>query len=46
MVKRFDRFGAKRSEIEVKCFGGADMFSRETKKSGLVSAGSSADSRR
>ncbi len=39
MVKIFDRFGVKRSELEVKCFGGADMFSRPIEKSGLLSVG-------
>jgi len=39
MVKLFDKHGVKRSEIEVKCFGGADMFSREIKVPGLVSVG-------
>jgi len=39
MVKIFDRFGVKRSEIEVKCFGGADMFSRPIEKPGLLSVG-------
>ena len=39
MVKIFERFGVKRSEIEVKCFGGADMFSRPIEKSGLLSVG-------
>ena len=39
MVKLFDKYGVKRSEIEVKCFGGADMFSREIKVPGLVSVG-------
>lgn len=39
MVKLFDRHGAKRSELEVKCFGGADMFSREIKRPGIVTVG-------
>jgi chemotaxis protein CheD len=39
MLKTFDRFGVKRSEIEVKCFGGADMFSRPIEKPGLLSVG-------
>jgi chemotaxis protein CheD len=39
MVKLFDRHGIKRSEIEVKCFGGADMFSGNNRKSGTDSMG-------
>lgn len=39
MIGLFDRAGAKRSEIEVKCFGGADMFSRTIEKPGLASVG-------
>ena len=39
MVKIFDRSGVKRSEIEVKCFGGADMFSRPIEKPGILSVG-------
>jgi len=39
MVKSFDRLGVKRSELEVKCFGGADMFSRPIEKSGILSVG-------
>lgn len=39
MVKLFDRAGVERSEIVVKCFGGADMFSRKIEKPGLVSVG-------
>ena len=29
MLRLFDKTGAKRSEIEVMCFGGADLFSRK-----------------
>ncbi|HXY54321.1 MAG TPA: chemotaxis protein CheD [Nitrospirota bacterium] len=32
MVKQFEGLGAKRSEIEVKCFGGAELFSRNNDK--------------
>lgn len=39
LMKIFDRFGAARSEIEAKCFGGADMFSRPIEKPGLFSVG-------
>ncbi len=39
MIRLFDRAGARRSEIEVKCFGGADMFSRKIEKPGVVSVG-------
>jgi chemotaxis receptor (MCP) glutamine deamidase CheD len=35
----FDKAGVKRSDIEVKCFGGADMFPRAIEKSGLISVG-------
>jgi chemotaxis protein CheD len=39
MVKLFDRYGIKRSEIEVKCFGGADMFSRQSNREGAELVG-------
>ena len=39
MGELFDRHGAKRSEIEVKVFGGADMFSRQITTRGTVSVG-------
>lgn len=39
MVKLFDKAGANRSDIEVKCFGGSDMFSRLIEKPGIVSVG-------
>jgi chemotaxis protein CheD len=39
MVKIFDQNRVKRSEIEVKCFGGADMFSRSSDRSSIVTIG-------
>jgi len=39
MGELFDRHGAKRSELEVKVFGGADMFSRQIAIPGIVSVG-------
>jgi len=39
MTGIFDKAGVKRSDIEVKCFGGADMFPRAIEKSGLISVG-------
>ena len=39
MARLFDHYGVKRGEIEVKCFGGADMFSRQTNKSRTESVG-------
>jgi len=39
MVAIFDQHNIPRKEIEVKCFGGADMFTRKSTKSGLVSVG-------
>jgi chemotaxis protein CheD len=39
MVKLFDRRNVKRSEIEVKCFGAADMFLRKNKTCGIESVG-------
>ncbi|HEY6010651.1 MAG TPA: chemotaxis protein CheD [Nitrospirota bacterium] len=39
MVKMFDKLKIKRRDIEVKVFGGSDMFSREIKIPGLVSIG-------
>ena len=39
MGKLFDRHGVKRSELEVKVFGGADMFSRQIRIPGIVSVG-------
>jgi chemotaxis protein CheD len=39
MARIFGRFGARRDEIEVKCFGGADMFSRPIETARTVSIG-------
>lgn len=39
MVELFDRHRVKRNEIEVKIFGGADMFSRQITIPGVVSVG-------
>ena len=39
MVRLFDRRNVKRSEIEVKCFGAADMFLRKNKTCGIESVG-------
>ncbi len=39
MVQLFDKHKVKRSEIEVKCFGGADMFMRPLERQGIVSIG-------
>jgi chemotaxis protein CheD len=39
MVQLFDRHKVKRSDIEVKCFGGADMFNRPIERPGIVSIG-------
>ncbi len=39
MVQLFDRHKVKRNEIEVKCFGGADMFARPIERPGIVSIG-------
>jgi chemotaxis protein CheD len=39
MVQLFDRHGVKRSDIEVKCFGGADMFIRPIERPGTASIG-------
>ncbi len=39
MIRMFDKAGAKRSETDVKYFGGADMFSRKIEKPGIVSVG-------
>lgn len=39
MVRYFDRHKVRRSEIEVKYFGGADMFSRQTERPGALSIG-------
>jgi chemotaxis protein CheD len=39
MLKTFDRLGVERNELEAKCFGGADLFSRPIEKPGLLSVG-------
>jgi chemotaxis protein CheD len=39
MLRLFDKAGVKRHEIEVMCFGGADMFSRKIERPGLASVG-------
>lgn len=39
MVRIFDRYKVRREEIEVKCFGGADMFARQIERPGAVSVG-------
>ncbi len=39
MAKLFDRLGCRRSEIDVKCFGGADIFPRPVEMPGLLSVG-------
>jgi chemotaxis protein CheD len=39
MLKRFDVRHIKRSEIEIKCFGGADMFSVRQETANIVSVG-------
>jgi chemotaxis protein CheD len=39
MVRVFDKYGVPRSEIEVKCFGGADMFIRKSEKTDFFTVG-------
>jgi chemotaxis protein CheD len=39
MAKLFDRHGIVRRELEVKCFGGADMFTRDVNRRETVSVG-------
>jgi chemotaxis protein CheD len=39
MVRFFDRYKVQHNEIEVKCFGGADMFTRQIERPGVVSIG-------
>jgi chemotaxis protein CheD len=39
MLKRFDVHDIKRGEIQIKCFGGADMFSVRPEMAGIVSVG-------
>ena len=39
MLRLFEKAGSRRREIEVKCFGGADMFTRTIENNGVVSVG-------
>ena len=39
MVRIFDQHKVRRGEIEVKCFGGSDMFARQIERPGLISVG-------
>lgn len=39
MLEKFDRLKMKRAEIDVKIFGGADMFERKRKTTDLMSVG-------
>lgn len=39
MLRLFEKAGSHRRDVEVKCFGGADMFSRKIVKKGIVSVG-------
>lgn len=39
MLKRFDVCDIKRREIEIKCFGGADMFGVQQENANIVSVG-------
>jgi chemotaxis protein CheD len=39
MVQVFDHYKVRRSEIEIKCFGGAEMFTRKIEGSNTVSVG-------
>ncbi len=39
MVKIFDHYKVRRSDIEVKCFGGSDMFSRQINRPDVASIG-------
>ena len=39
MLKRFDACNIRRREIEIKCFGGADMFGVRPEIAGIVSVG-------
>jgi chemotaxis protein CheD len=39
MLRLFEKAGSRRRDIEVKCFGGADMFTRTIEKKGIVSVG-------
>jgi len=39
MIKMFEQLGSRRSEIEVKCFGGAELFYRNVETRGAISVG-------
>jgi chemotaxis protein CheD len=39
MLRLFEKAGSRRRDIEVKCFGGADMFTERIEKKGLLSVG-------
>jgi chemotaxis protein CheD len=39
MIVLFEQAGAKPRDVEVKCFGGADLFSKKIEKPGTVSVG-------
>jgi chemotaxis protein CheD len=39
MIQIFDRYKVQRGTIEVKCFGGADMFERQVEGAGMASIG-------
>jgi chemotaxis protein CheD len=39
MVRLFDQHKVRRSEIEVKCFGGADMFNKQIDRPSMLSIG-------
>jgi chemotaxis protein CheD len=39
MLRLFENAGSRRRDMEVKCFGGADMFSRRIEKTCVVSVG-------
>jgi len=39
MIENFDLMKRRRSNIEVKVFGGSDMFTSDTKKSGAITVG-------
>jgi chemotaxis protein CheD len=39
MAHQFEQHRVKRNEIEVKCFGGANMFSRQAQVSGSIFIG-------
>jgi chemotaxis protein CheD len=39
MVRLFEKTGSRKRDIEVKCFGGADLFARRIERKGFVSVG-------